>query len=61
MNGDIDVENGLVDTVRKGKSGTNGESSIKMYALSCVKWIGGERLLCNMGSPAWCSLDDLEG
>lgn len=38
MNGDIDVENGLVDTVRKGKSETNGESSIKMYALSCVKW-----------------------
>ena len=61
MNGDLDVENGLVDTVRKGESGANGESSINMYALSCVKWIVGERLLCNTGSPAWCSRDDLEG
>ena len=36
-NGDVDIENGLVDTVGKGKSGANGESSINIYTLSCVK------------------------
>ena len=52
MNGDKDVENGLVDTVREGESGTNGESSINIYTLSCVKQIGIERLIYNTGSPA---------
>ena len=37
MNGDADIENGLVDTVGKGKSGANGESSINIYTSSCVK------------------------
>ena len=36
MNGDIDVENEVVDTVGEGESGKNGES-ICMYTLSCVK------------------------
>ena len=32
-----DVENGPVDTVGEGKSGTNGEGSIDIYILSSVK------------------------
>ena len=35
------VENELVDTVGEGEGGTNWESSIDIYALSCVKqWVG---------------------
>ena len=30
-NGDADIENGLVDTVGEGRSGTNGESSIEVH------------------------------
>ena len=55
-NGYVDVENGLVDTVGEGESGTNGESSIDIYTLSCVKWMAGERLLYNTGSPVWSSV-----
>ena len=36
-NGDTDVENGVVDTVGEGKRGANGESSINIFKLSCVK------------------------
>ena len=36
-NGDAEVENGLMDTVREGEGGTNGESSIDIYTLPCVK------------------------
>ena len=36
MNEDTDVENGLLDTVREGEGGTNRESSIDIYTLSCV-------------------------
>ena len=50
-NGDADVENGFMDTVGEGKSGTNREGSINMYTLSCLKWIAGEKLLYNTGSP----------
>ena len=52
-NGDEDVENGLVDTVREGDSGTNGESSINIYTLPCVKQIACEKLVCkhSTGSP----------
>ena len=39
-----------------GVSGTNGESSINVYTLLCVKWIVGEKLLCNTGSSVWCSV-----
>ena len=35
-NGDSDV-NSHVDTVGEGESGINGESSINIYTLSCVK------------------------
>ena len=36
-NGVADVVNGLVDTVREGEGGVNGESRIDIYTLSCVK------------------------
>ena len=37
-NGDEDIENRLVDTVRGGgETGMNGKSSIKIYTLSYVK------------------------
>ena len=35
--GGIDIENRLVDTVGEGKSGKNGESSIDIYTLLCIK------------------------
>ena len=35
--GDTDIENRLVDTVVVGESGSNGESSIDICTLSCVK------------------------
>ena len=48
--------NSLVDTVGERESGTNGESSINIYTLSCVKYIAGEKLLYNTESPAWHSV-----
>ena len=36
-NGDTDVEIGVVDTVGERKRGANGESSINIFKLSCVK------------------------
>ena len=35
--GDIDAENGLMDTVQEGKSGMHGESRINIYTLPWVK------------------------
>ena len=35
--GGTDIENRLVDTVGEGKSGKNGESSIDIYTLLCIK------------------------
>ena len=55
-NGDSDIENGLVNTVGKGESGTNRESSVDIYTLPGVKQIAGKKLLCNTGSPAWHSV-----
>ena len=34
---DIDIENGLVDIVEEGMIGMNGESSINIYTLPCIK------------------------
>ena len=51
-NGDADVENGLVDTVREGERGVNGENSTDIYTLSCVKQIAGGSLLHNTGRPS---------
>ena len=36
-NGDADVENGFVDTVREGENGMNEENNINIYTLSCIK------------------------
>ena len=46
---DTDVENGLVDSIGEGEGGTDGESGIDIYKLSCVKEIAGEKLLYNTG------------
>ena len=54
--GDADIENGLVDTVREGESGIDGENSINVYTLSGVRWIAGAKLLCSTGNPVWCSV-----
>ena len=44
------------------REGMNGESSINIHnTLSCVKWIGGEKLLYNTRSPVWHSVMALEG
>ena len=55
-NRNTDLENRPVDTVGEEKRGTNGESRINIYTLSCVKQIAGEKLLYNTGSPAWHSV-----
>ena len=44
-----------MDTVGEEECGTNGESSIDIYTLSCVKQIAGEKLYLTE-SPAWCSV-----
>ena len=54
-NGDADVENGLMEQLGR-ESGVNREGSINIYTLSCLKWIAGEKLLHNTGSPVWCSV-----
>ena len=45
-----------MDTVREGKSRTNGESRIDIHTLSCVKQIANKELPYNSKSPAWCSV-----
>ena len=50
-NGDSDAENSFVDTAGEGESGTNGESSIDIYTLSCVKYTASDKLLHKTGSP----------
>ena len=67
MKGDTDVENGYVDTVGDGESGTNRECNINIYALLCVEWLAGEKLLYNTGdlwSPrevGWEGIEVQEG
>ena len=41
----MEIENGRVDTVGEGDSGTNGESSINIYTLPCAKQIACEKLV----------------
>ena len=50
-----------MDTIREGKSGTNGESRIDIYTLSCVKQIANKKLLYNNREPSLVLCDDLEG
>ena len=45
-----------MDTVGEGEGGMNGESSIDIYTLPCVKQMAGEKLPINTGSPGWCSV-----
>ena len=40
----------------EGERGTDGESSIIIYTLSCVQQLADEKLLYNTGSPAWRSV-----
>ena len=51
--GDAGVKNGLMDTMREGESGMNGEIAspyihYQLYA--------GDKLLWSIGSPVWCSV-----
>ena len=54
-NGDIDIENRLVDTTGEGEARTDCENSIDIYTISCANYIARGKLLYNSGSPAWCS------
>ena len=54
-NGNANIENRLTDTVREGKSGTNGESSIDIYTLPCMTLIAGEKLQALCDLERWCS------
>ena len=56
MEGDTNVEHGLVDTVGEGESEMNREISINKCTLSGVSRISGEKLLCSTGSPVWGSV-----
>jgi len=60
-NSDADIENGLVDAVWEGKGGMNGECNINIHRWPYVKQIAGEKLLCNTGSPACCSVMTYKG
>ena len=53
---DTDTENRLVGTVGEREREKNGESSVNIYTLPCVKQIAGEKLLHNTGSPTWRSV-----
>ena len=46
----------LVDSVREGESGADGENSIDIFVSPYVKLIAGEKLLYNTGNLAWCSV-----
>ena len=50
-----------MDTVREGESRINRKSSDNIYVLLCVTWIAGEKLLCDTGSPVWCSVMGWDG
>ena len=50
-----------VDTTGEGKSGTNGESSIDIYTLSCVRQTANKKLLYNNREPSLMLCDDLKG
>ena len=58
---DAEVENGLVDTVGKGESGMNGESSIGIHILSYVKQAASKKMLYNTQEPGLHSVMTLRG
>ena len=45
-----------MNSMEEGESGTNGESSIDTYILTCVKQIADGKFLYNTGNPALCSV-----
>ena len=46
-----------LDMAGEGEGGTNGESSIDMYTLPCVKQRARGKPQCSTESPAWCSAE----
>ena len=42
-------------------SGRNGENSIHIHPLSCIKWIVGEKVLYKTGSTVWHSVVTYRG
>ena len=50
-----------VDTIGEGKSGMNGESSIDVYTLSCLRQTANKKLLYNNREPSLVLCDDLKG
>ena len=55
-NGDADMENRIVDTVREEQGRMNWENNIDIYTPPCAQQIADKKLLSNTGSPAWCSV-----
>ena len=45
-----------MDKVRERERGANGESSIDIYTLPCVKERADKELLCNTRGPDRCSV-----
>ena len=60
-NGDGDVENRLWTQWGEGKSGMDGQSSIDIYIVPCVKEISGEKLLYNTREPSLALCYDPKG
>ena len=56
QNGDSYIKNRVVNTAGEGETGTNGESSIDIYTLLCVKQTVIAKLLNNTGGPVWHSV-----
>ena len=50
--GNKDLENGLVDTVWVGESGTKGEGSISICTLLGVRWVVGRRCSAAQGTQS---------
>ena len=50
------MENRIVDTVREEQGRMDWENNIDIYTPPCVQQIADKKLLCNTGSPAWCSV-----
>ena len=55
-NTDTDVENGLVDTVKKEEGGMNREGQVETYTLLWIKQIASRELLYSTESLGSCSM-----
>ena len=58
-NGGADTDYELADTMGEGESGTNGERSIDVCTLLCVKQSAGEKLLYHQFSSTRKSCSSL--